>query len=38
MRRITGANLISMINSDRLGEIGVTGMKRAKLLWNLEAR
>ncbi|CAM9345567.1 unnamed protein product, partial [Ectocarpus sp. 6 AP-2014] len=36
-KRVSGANLISMINSDRLGELGITRFTRAQLLWNLKA-
>ncbi|CAB1113702.1 unnamed protein product [Ectocarpus sp. CCAP 1310/34] len=36
-KRVSGANLISMINSDRLGELGITRLTRAQLLWNLKA-
>lgn len=35
-KRIGGATLISMVNSDRLGEIGITRLNRVQLLWNLE--
>ncbi|CAM9935322.1 unnamed protein product, partial [Ectocarpus sp. 12 AP-2014] len=37
-KRVSGANLISMINSDRLGELGITRLTRAQLLWNLKRR
>lgn len=35
-KRVNGMTLISMVNSDRLAEIGITRMKRTQLLWNLE--
>ncbi|CAM9806022.1 unnamed protein product [Scytosiphon promiscuus] len=37
-KRVTGATLISMVNTDRLAELGITRLKRAQLLWNLERR
>lgn len=37
-KRISGATLISLVNSDRLGELGITRLKRTQLLWNLEVR
>lgn len=35
---VNGMTLISMVNTDRLGEIGITKMKRTQLLWTLEVR
>lgn len=36
-KRVGGANLISMVNSERLGEdLGIARLDRAQLLWNLE--
>ena len=37
-KRISGATLISMVNSDRLGEVGITKLNRVQLLWHLEVR
>ncbi|CAM9769544.1 unnamed protein product, partial [Laminaria digitata] len=37
-KRVSGATLISLVNSDRLGELGLTRLKRTQLLWNLERR
>eukprot|EP00904_Undaria_pinnatifida_P008617 jgi/Undpi1/4886/HiC_scaffold_19.g08238.m1 len=37
-KRISGATLISLVNSDRLGELGISTLKRTQLLWNLERR
>lgn len=37
-KKVTGATLISMVNSDRLGELGITRLKRTQLLWHLEVR
>ena len=37
-KRVSGATLISMVNSDRLGELGISRLKRTQLLWNIEVR